>query len=138
MTTLLIAEDTDDLRMVLQRLFTRAGFTVLAAENGQAALELARRQPPDVVLTDLNMPQLDGLQLCQALRQDPVLRDVPVAILSGGIQQGDPRFSDGQVCGVLLKPFDNTGLVEAVQHLAETGHHQHHSESSTCPYRLAS
>ncbi|GGQ65084.1 response regulator [Couchioplanes azureus] len=138
MTTLLIAEDTDDVRMVLQRLFTRAGFTVLAAEDGRAALELARRQPPDVVLTDLDMPHLDGLELCQAIRRDPELSDIPVAILSGGIQPGDPRFADGQVCGVLLKPFSNTDLVEAVLHLAETGHHQHHNESSACPYRLAS
>ncbi|MEV8510315.1 response regulator [Actinoplanes sp. NPDC051475] len=65
-----------------------------------------RRQPPDVDLTDLNMPHLDGLQLCQAIRQDPALRDIPVAILSGGIQPGDSRFAQGQVCGV--------------QHLVET------------------
>ncbi|MFI5492776.1 response regulator [Actinoplanes sp. NPDC051859] len=137
MTTLLIAEDTDDLRMVLQRVFTRAGFAVQVAEDGQVALELARRQPPDVVLTDLNMPNLDGLQLCQAIRADPVLCDIPVAILSGGIQHGDPRFADGQVCGVLLKPFVNNELVEAVRNLAEGGHHQHRDQPSTCPYRLA-
>jgi CheY-like chemotaxis protein len=107
MITILIAEDNDDLRTLLRCLFTRAGFRVLDAADGRAALELGRRQPPDVVLTDLDMPHLDGVGLCQAIRADPALADTPVAILTGGLQPGDPRTQDAQICGVLLKPFTN-------------------------------
>jgi len=134
MTTLLIAEDTKDVRQVLQQLFTRAGFTVHTAADGQTALALARCHPPDVVLTDLDMPGLDGLQLCQAIRADPALRDTPVAILSGGITPDDPRTADSQACGVWLKPFSNNDLIAAVQHLADVGHHPHHGTPTCCPY----
>lgn len=130
MTTILIAEDTDDIREVLQRLFTRAGFTVQTAPDGRAALELARQDPPDIVLTDLDMPHLDGVQLCQAIRQDPILSDTPVAILSGALQPDDPRIADAHVCGVLLKPFTNQDLVSAVRRLADSGRHQTHSPCS--------
>jgi CheY-like chemotaxis protein len=134
MVTSLIAEDTDDVREVLQRLFTRAGFTVHTATDGQTALELARRHRPDVVLTDLDMPQLDGLQLCQAIRADPDLGDTPVAILSGGLTPGDPRPADSKACGVWLKPFGNDDLIAAVHHLADVGHHRHHGTPTSCPY----
>jgi CheY-like chemotaxis protein len=124
MITILIAEDNDDIREVMHRLFDRAGFHVFTAPDGRAALAAAREHHPDVVLTDLDMPHLDGLQLCQAIRQDGDLADTPVAILSGGLQPGDPRTADLHVCGLLLKPFANGELVIAVRHLAETGRHQ--------------
>jgi CheY-like chemotaxis protein len=132
MATLLIAEDTEDVREVLHRLFTRAGFTVHTAADGQAALDLARRHLPDVVLTDLDMPRLDGLQLCRAIRSDPALRDTPVAIISGGITPGDPRAADSKACGLWLKPFGSDDLIAAVRHLADLGHHRHHG-TTTCP-----
>lgn len=125
MTTILIAEDHDDVRVVLHRLFTRAEFTVLTAPDGRVALHEAQQHRPDIVLTDLNMPHLDGLQLCQAIRKDPALADIPVAILSAGIQAGDPRAADAHVCGVLLKPFVNDELVTTIRRLADTGRHDH-------------
>src|SRR5688500_18170325 len=121
MTTILIAEDTDDVRDVLQRLFTRAGFTVRTAPDGRTALELARQHPPDIVLTDLDMPHLDGLQLCHAIRRDPTLADTPVAILSGGLHPDDPRTAGAHLCGVLLKPFTSQELITAVRRLADIG-----------------
>ncbi|MEV7626499.1 response regulator [Actinoplanes sp. NPDC089786] len=125
MTTILIAEDNDDVRAVLQRLFDRAGFHVLTAPDGHAALDTARQNRPDVILTDLDMPHLNGLQLCQAIREDPTLADTPVVILSGALQPGDPRTADIHVCGVLLKPFTSDELITAVRRLANTGHHRH-------------
>ncbi|MGA5299624.1 response regulator [Nucisporomicrobium flavum] len=122
MTTILIAEDDTDVLTMLCRVFTRAGFTVLDAADGDVALDLARRWTPDVVLSDLEMPHLDGRQLCRAMRRDPVLRDVPVALLSGGLGSGDPDVAGEDVCGVWLKPFDNAELVAAMRKLADAGH----------------
>jgi CheY-like chemotaxis protein len=131
-TTILIAEDNEDVRGLLRRLFDRAGFDVLTAPDGRAALVSAREHRPDVVLTDLDMPHLDGLELCRAIREDPALAGTPLAILSGGIQPGDPRTADAHVCDVLLKPFTNDELVTAVRCLADAGHHDRHSP---CPSR---
>lgn len=90
MAVVFIAENDIDVNAVLERLFTRAGFTVLSAPDGRTALQIAARQQPDVVLTTLDMPGMTGLQLCAAIRADPVLADVPVAILSGFIASRRP------------------------------------------------
>ncbi|MEV8509754.1 response regulator [Actinoplanes sp. NPDC051475] len=127
MTTILIAEDNDDVRAVLKRLLNRAGFSVLTAPDGRAALSTTREHRPDVVLTDLDMPHLDGMELCAAIRKDPAPADTPVAILSGGLQPGDPRTAGVQLCDVLLKPFVNGDLISAVRRVADTGRHHHHA-----------
>ena len=107
MAVLLIAEDNADVCSLLERLFTRAGFTVLTAPDGLVALRMAVQRRPDVVLSDLDMPGMTGLQLCRAIRRDPVLRDIPLAILSGSLLPGDTRAAQAEVCGVMLKPFAN-------------------------------
>jgi CheY-like chemotaxis protein len=131
MATILIAEDNKDIVAVLQRLFTRAGFEVLATHNGDVALQVARRQRPDVVLTDLDMPVLDGLGLCRAIRADLGLCDIPVVILTGGLLPGDPRPREAGACGVLLKPFTTTGMITAVRRLLTVGVHAHR-QGATC------
>jgi CheY-like chemotaxis protein len=137
MTVVLIAEDNDDINAMLVRLFTGAGFTVLTAPDGKSALDLATRQHPDVVVTDQDMPGMTGLQLCQAIRADPALRGVPVAILSGSLQQDDPRAVDVHACGVWLKPIANAALVAAVRGLLAAGRHDH-GDPSPCPLSAAS
>jgi CheY-like chemotaxis protein len=133
MPVVLIAEDDEDVSVLLARILTRANFTVLSAANGQAAFEMAVAQRPDVVLTDLDMPKLTGLQLCRAIRNHADIRDTPVAMLSGSLQPGDPRAAEAHVCGVLLKPFINAELVAAVKDLAASGPHDHTSDLSACP-----
>lgn len=134
MPVILIVDDDDDIRAALQRIFERAGFAVLVAADGLAALDLARGHHPDVVLTDMDMPGLDGVQLCQAIRGDPALADTPLAILSGSLRPGDPRTADAEICGVLLKPFGIRDLVAAMRKLADAGRHQHHSACSATAF----
>jgi CheY-like chemotaxis protein len=133
MTVLLIAEDDTDVCAALERIFTRAGFTVMTAPDGMAALRTAVELHPDVILTDLDMPRLTGLELCQAIRGHHELRDIPVAILSGSLLPDDRRAIDAHLCGVLLKPFSIPDLVAAVRHLADTGRHDHAADPSPCP-----
>lgn len=132
MAVLLIAEDDDDVCLALRLLFTRAGFTVRTAPDGLSALVIAEAEHPDIVLTDLDMPGLTGLQLCQAIRQHPDLGSIPVAILSGSLQPGDPRAAAAHVCQVILKPFANTALVAAVQDLLAVGRHDHGAGPEPC------
>lgn len=95
MSTVLIADDDPDINDVLRHVFTRAGFAVLTAADGLEALAKAARVIPDLVLTDLNMPRMDGLQLCTAIRANRATAGIPVAVLSGSLRLDDPRARRG-------------------------------------------
>ena len=136
MAMVLIAEDDADVCMVLKRVLTVATFSVVTAPDGASALDLTVAHHPDVVLTDLDMPGLTGLQLTEALRRHPVEHGVPILILSGSLQRGDPRAAVAGACDVRLKPFTNRDLVAAVQHLADLGRHRHNHGSPPCPLQL--
>jgi CheY-like chemotaxis protein len=131
MAVVLIAEDDEDIALILTRLLKRAGNTVLRAPDGQVALEMAVKHKPDVVLTDLGMPRMDGLQLTRAIRANPQLADTPIAMLSGHLHPGDTTPFAAGVCAVLLKPCPNDKLRAVVQDLVELGGHGH--TGADCP-----
>lgn len=132
MAVVLIVDDDADVNAVLTRLFTHAGFVVLSAPDGATALRIALDRQPDVVLTDLDMPGLNGLQLCRAIRADPDLARMPVGILSGSLCLRDPRVAEVHACGAWLKPFADAVLVSAVRELLTAGRHDH-GDPSACP-----
>lgn len=130
MPVLLIADDDDDVRLALEVLFTRRGFRVVTAADGATALRLAGQHRPDVVLTDFDMPGMNGVQLCDALRTDAHLRTVPVALLSGSVRPGD--LPGRALCQVLTKPTPNADIVATVQGLVARGDHEHEASSAHC------
>lgn len=127
MAVLLIAEDDEDIALVLMRVFKRADMTVLRARDGQAALDLVLEARPDAVLTDLGMPRMDGWELIEAVRShpDPDVRNTPIAVLSGHLRPGDPQPGSAKVCATLLKPCPNDRLLATVQGLLAAGPHEH-------------
>ena len=135
MPVVLIAEDDEDIALILTRLLTRAGYTVMHAPDGVRALEMAVADHPDVVLTDLGMPRMDGLALTRAIRADDDLRDTPIVMLSGHLHPGDNAPIAAGVCVVLLKPCPNDKLREVINDLAELGAHGHSGADSACPAR---
>jgi CheY-like chemotaxis protein len=136
MPVLLIAEDDEDIALVLTRVFKRAGMTVLRAADGEAALELLSENTPDVIVTDLGMPRMDGWELIAAVRADPEASGTPIAILSGHLRPGDPRAGSAQCCAILLKPCPNDQLLATVQELLAIGPHDHDSSDSVCPAEM--
>jgi CheY-like chemotaxis protein len=133
MAVVVIAEDDEDIALILVRLFKRTGAKVFHAPDGQAALELAAANRPDVILTDLGMPRMDGLGLTRAVRNHPDLKDTPIVMLSGQLHPGDEEPIERGVCAILLKPCANDRLIEVVQDLAARGPHGHSPDSSGCP-----
>src|SRR5690349_6026572 len=131
MAVVLIAEDDEDIALILTRLLSRAGNSVLRSADGVAALDLAAKHRPDVVLTDLGMPRMDGLELTRAIRRHPDLADTPIVMLSGHLHPGDHEPISAGVCAVLLKPCPNDKLRAVVQELIDRGPHAHHGDS--CP-----
>ncbi|MGK5678681.1 SpoIIE family protein phosphatase [Actinoplanes sp. URMC 104] len=112
---ILVADDNADLRDHLTRLL-RQVWDVTTVGDGQAALDLARRQEFDLVLTDVMMPRLDGFGLIAALRADERTRDVPIVVLSA--RAGEEASSEGLAAGAddyLVKPFSSRDLTARVR-----------------------
>jgi signal transduction histidine kinase/DNA-binding response OmpR family regulator len=111
----LLADDNADMRNYVQRLLRTAGFQVETATDGQQALAAARRLRPDLVLSDVMMPELDGFGLLKALRADPDLRETPVILLSA--RAGEEAKVEGFSAGAddyLTKPFSARELLSRV------------------------
>jgi PAS domain S-box-containing protein len=102
---ILVADDNADMRQYVQHLLTPA-YAVTAVADGAAALDAARREPPDLILADVMMPNLDGFGLLREVRSDPRLADVPVVLLSA--RAGEEATVEGLQAGAddyLIKPF---------------------------------
>lgn len=113
---ILVVDDEAEMRSMLDAVLRRAGFDVEQAQDGQAAYELARARPPDLVVTDILMPRLDGWQLCRALRTDPATTRVPIIFLS--LRNKAPDRIYGLKLGAddfISKPFDTRELVARVR-----------------------
>ena len=80
--TVLVVDDEDDILDLLQYNLQRDGFLTLTARDGLEAIQLAQEHLPDLVVLDIMMPRLDGLETCRRLRQDPRLRHIPILILT--------------------------------------------------------
>jgi len=113
----LIVDDENFVRLLLKRTledFEFAGVELRVAADGQAGLEAARAQPPDMLILDLMMPIMDGYQVCLELKRDPRLSHVPIVILTAKGQL--PDFpDDAQPDHCLTKPFDPDQIVELAQ-----------------------
>lgn len=79
---ILIVEDKFAIRALVRGLLKGPGYDFVEAEDGAQGLRLARRERPDLVISDVEMPQMNGLELCRFLRSDPALRRVPVVLLT--------------------------------------------------------
>jgi signal transduction histidine kinase len=111
----LLADDNADMRNYVRRLLVAEGYQVEAVTDGEAALAAARRELPDLVLSDVMMPRLDGFGLLRALRADPALRDLPVLLLSA--RAGEEARVEGLDVGAddyLTKPFSARELLARV------------------------
>lgn len=117
----LLADDDEQMRDMLFRLFTKDGYTVLIAKNGQEALTIAEREFPTIVITDYEMPEMNGLQLCACMRANPLTRKIPVLITTGkaGEVQDTQAHIDLELSAVLSKPFDLRKLLLKVQEVLE-------------------
>jgi DNA-binding response OmpR family regulator len=118
MARILLVDDEQDLVWAVQHSLSDESYEVLTAYDGVEALTIARRHRPDLVILDIVMPHLDGLQVCQRLRRDPTLAAVPILFLTGrsaiedritGLDEGGDDY--------LVKPFDLQELKARVRAL---------------------
>jgi len=117
-TTVLVADDDDDVMAVIVATLEPEGYRVLTASDGEAALQIARDEHPDIVVLDWMMPKRDGLSVCREIRQDadPEVAAVPVVLITGRTDARDTAAGfDAGVTDYLTKPFKPTHLVARLQ-----------------------
>ena len=116
MPRILVIDDEQLLRSTVVLILTRAGFTVEEASDGQAGIAMFHKNPPDIVLTDIFMPNRDGIEIIKELKHSSPLTKI-IAMTGGGKLRMMEIASAAQVLGadyVLDKPFDSESLLTAI------------------------
>lgn len=118
--TILIVEDSRPIRTLIQKGLMEAGFHVISAENGQEALDILPEQHPDLILSDINMPGMDGFELCEALHSDPDFASIPFVVMST-INDRDQmrRIIKYGATDYMVKPFNIDELVIHIERFLE-------------------
>ncbi len=113
---ILVVEDSETQLEVLSRLLTKAGYQVVKAKNGMEGLVSARKDSPDLIISDILMPELDGLQLCRRLKEDETLKKIPVILLTQlenseevirGLEAGADNY--------ITKPYEEDFLLSMIR-----------------------
>lgn len=117
----LVADDDDASRYLLTSLLRGAGHTVTAAQDGLEALELARKAPPNLIVTDILMPGMDGYALCSEWRRDPLLSEIPLVFYSANYTEpDDERFALNLGADLfLVKPLEPHELLRQIEQLMQ-------------------
>jgi DNA-binding response OmpR family regulator len=115
-TAILVADDDMDIRDLVAFKLEQAGFDVTAVDNGLAALTAARLEPPDLVVLDVMMPGMSGIDVCRELRNDRTTAGLPIILLTARAQEGDVEVGFGAGADdYIVKPFSPRELVTRVE-----------------------
>jgi two-component system, chemotaxis family, chemotaxis protein CheY len=112
MTRILAVDDSPSMRDMVRIALTGAGFDVTQATDGEEALKLAKEQAFDLILSDVNMPRMDGIQLIRALRAESSYRHTPILMLTtDGSADRKREGKEAGATGWMVKPFDPAQLI---------------------------
>jgi CheY-like chemotaxis protein len=115
MKTILIIEDNDDIRENTCELLELEGYNVLFADNGKTGLALAKENKPDVILCDIMMPEADGYEVFNSLKDDPNTSTIPFVFLTASVEKKAVETGFGMGAkGYIQKPFDPQELFEVI------------------------
>ena len=113
--TVLLVEDDEDSRAIYGTVLRHAGYLVVEADDGEAALKSVRQHRPDLVVMDAGLPGMDGWDATAALKNDPATASVPILVLTVHGQRTDVERAEAAGCDAfVLKPADPSGLAETV------------------------
>ncbi len=115
MASILAVDDSPSMRQMVSFTLKEAGYSVIEAEDGEDALAKAKQGPVQLVLTDVNMPKMDGIELIRHLRALPAYKGVPILMLT--TEAGDAKKQEGRQAGAtgwIVKPFDPEKLLATI------------------------
>ncbi|WP_013323070.1 response regulator [Gloeothece verrucosa] len=120
MITVLIVDDSPSLRQILIELLQKRGINVLEAASGMEAQEQIQKEVPDLVITDLIMPQMNGYELCRWIKNNPSTQDVPVLICSTKSEEFDRYWGMKQGADAYItKPFQPAEMLQTIKFLLQ-------------------
>jgi len=117
----LIVDDEREFLVLLGKMVMNKGYKVLAADNGNDALDIAKREKPDIIILDIMMPKMGGREVGQKLKEREETRNIPVIFLTGLITAQESENSDHKVAGniIFAKPCRMEELLSAIDKLVE-------------------
>ena len=119
---ILVVDDSEDMRDLLQRLLERAGYRVVLAEDGQTSLTQAKRHHPDLVLMDLSLPDMDGWEAVRHLRKMREFRTTPIIAVTAHVSPQEEERAMAAGCTAHIgKPFDTRVLLQSIARLLKDG-----------------
>ena len=112
----LTVDDSRTIRNMLLMTLNNAGFDTVQAEDGVEGLEVLEESVPDVIVTDINMPRLDGFGFIEGVRQNDRFRAIPILVLTTeSDQEKKNRAREAGATGWIVKPFDPSKLIAAIE-----------------------
>lgn len=115
-STILYVEDNIDNRTLVRRILMAEGYNLLEAVNASQALEILENTQPDLILMDINMPDMDGYSLTAQIKGTPKLQSIPIVALTANVMRGDRERSLEAGCdGYIQKPIDIDILSEQIE-----------------------
>jgi len=118
MTKIMVVDDDEDFTSLYKKMLTAAGFDTTAVNQSSAAIEMAYLIKPDVFIIDIMMPEIDGLQLCKMIRDDPVTKRIPIIVVTALTDQGSKETAlDAGANDYIAKPFYIDDLLSRIKAL---------------------
>ena len=127
---ILLADDSITIQKVVELTFSDGDYEVIAVNNGAKAIAKLGEIRPDIILSDIIMPEKNGYEVCEFVKSHPEYRNIPVVLLTGTFEPFDPDRADKAGCdAVVTKPFESQSLIHKVEELIE----QSRSNAPTVP-----
>ena len=115
--TILYVEDNIDNRTLVRRILMAEGYTLIEAVNATQALDILQSNRPNLILMDINMPDMDGYSLTAKIKNTPGLESIPIVAMTANVMRGDRERSLEAGCdGYIQKPIDIDKLPDQVEH----------------------
>ena len=122
MNNILVVDDEIDVVEVVEMLLELEGYKVLKAYDGKEALEAVEKEIPDLVILDIMMPEIDGVEVCRRFRANEKLNNVPIVMFSAKISAYDKKESfEAGADGFISKPFNARGFISGIKTYLELG-----------------
>ena len=118
MAKILVVEDEPEIRVLVKTILEKAGYSVVEAEDGEAALRLVNEEEPDLVLLDVMIPCIEGWEVCRRIRENEATKTLPIIMVT--VRTTDEDIQRSVECGAnahINKPFDQRELLDTIKKL---------------------